>query len=106
LRQWGSYTPWLGFPTPAYLPQYVSFLIGTLAARGNWFERVPALWGKVAAGIAIVATIAPLPIALTGEASFHPWSLTFTANFEAPGHWQSGIYASWDAVLSVSMACS
>jgi len=73
----GSYTPWISFPTPDYLPQYVSFfLIDTLTVLGNWFERVPASWGKLATGVALDATIALPLIALTGQAALRRWSLT------------------------------
>ena len=75
----------LGFPTLAYLPQYLSFFcIGILASRGNWFRTIPGSMGKWGFVTAVIVTftlfIAALvdPPALLGN-----------------GTWQSAAYALW-----------
>lgn len=45
------YWPFVGLPSPGYLPQYVAlFTVGVLAYRGNWLMRLPnsAGWGGLA----------------------------------------------------------
>lgn len=87
-------TPVLGFPTPAYIPQYLSFfVIGIVAARRGWFRTLPASKGVIGFIAAGVATLLLLPAALTGGAAFL-----------GNGTWQSAAYALWDSIVSVGMA--
>jgi glucans biosynthesis protein C len=89
----GLFIPVLGFPTLAYLPQYLSFFIlGAIAFRRNWFRTIPGSMGKVGFGVALGATILLLPLALSGG-----------ADFVGKGHWQSAVYALWDSIFSVGM---
>jgi glucan biosynthesis protein C len=83
----------LGFPSLAYLPQYISFfLLGVLGARGNWLRTVPASMAKVGFGVALGATLVLLPLAFSGK-----------INFIGQGHWQSAIYALWDSTFAVGI---
>ena len=81
----------LGFPTLAYFPQYLSFfLIGILAFRNNWFRALPGSMGKRGFWLALVATLILFPAAI---------SPSILGN----GTWQSGVYALWDSAFSVGM---
>ena len=96
------FVPALNFPTIAYLPQYLSFFVlGIVANRFNWLERMPAaagIWGVLAA---LAAGIVLLPAALSGEFL----SLTFAEGdrFTGGGNWQSAIYALWDSMTAVGL---
>jgi Acyltransferase family len=86
--------PIFGFPSLAYLPQYLSFFIlGTLAFRRNWFRTIPNSMGKVGFGVALIATILLIPLALSGGFHF----------LVGQGYWQSAAYALWDSTFSVGM---
>jgi surface polysaccharide O-acyltransferase-like enzyme len=89
----GAFIPYFDFPSFAYLPQYLSFFIlGTLAFRRNWFETIPRSMGITGAVVALVATIALAPLALSG-------GLAFLGN----GTVQSAAYALWDSTFSVGI---
>ncbi len=89
----GMTIPIFGFPTLAYLPQYLSFFIlGMIAFRRNWFRTIPGSMGKVGLMVAFVATILLFPLALSGGAAFL-----------GNGHWQSAVYALWDSIFSVGV---
>ncbi len=83
----------LGFPTLAYLPQYLSFFVlGVLGARRNWLKTVPGSMGKAGFAAALGATVLLLPLAFSGK-----------TNFLGRGYWQSGVYALWDSIFAVGM---
>jgi glucan biosynthesis protein C len=89
----GAFLPILGLPTPAYLPQYLSFFIlGVIAFRRDWLRTIPNAKGKVGFGVALVATILLLPMALGGG-----------ADANGNGHWQSAVFALWDSTFAVGM---
>jgi glucan biosynthesis protein C len=89
----GMSIPILGLPTPAYLPQYLSFFIlGAIAFRRNWFQTIPGSLGKTGFVAALLATIVLLPLALSGKTAFL-----------GNGSWQSALYALWDSIFSVGM---
>ena len=85
----------LGYPTIAYLPQYLSFfLIGIVAVGHNWFMNVPKSMGRVGFALALVATITLFPLAI----------LNGGTNFVGYGSWQSAAYALWDSTVAVGMS--
>jgi surface polysaccharide O-acyltransferase-like enzyme len=89
----GMAIPILGFPTLAYLPQYLSFFIlGIIAFRRNWFQTIPGSMGRVGFVVAIVATIVLAPLALSKGAAFL-----------GHGTLQSAVYALWDSIFSVGI---
>jgi peptidoglycan/LPS O-acetylase OafA/YrhL len=90
----GFSIPVLGLPTPAYLPQYVSFFVlGVVAYRRDWFRTIPGSMGRVGLAMAVVATVLLFPLALSGG-----------AGFLGSGHWQSAAYALWDSTFSAGMS--
>jgi surface polysaccharide O-acyltransferase-like enzyme len=93
-----------GFPSLAYLPQYLSFFVlGVVAYRRDWFRRFPTSMGWVGFGAAAAATIFLFPLAFSG----HMFSLELTEAlgnaFADDGHWQAVVYTLWDSVLAVGM---
>ncbi len=83
-----------GFPTLAYLPEYLSFfLIGTVAVHHNWFRTVPRSMGRVGFALAVVATVTLFPIALSGA-----------AKVGGHGDWQSAVYALWDSTVAIGLS--
>ena len=91
------------FPTLAYLPQYlVFFVIGTVASRRNWFRTLPSSMGIVGLVAALVAGTVLFPLAFSGRL----FSLEITPALEnawGNGHWQSAVYALFDAIFSVGL---
>jgi glucan biosynthesis protein C len=91
-----------GFPTLAYLPQYLSFfVIGTVASRRDWFRALPRSMGAVGFVVAAVAGIVLFPLAVGGR--LFSLDLTALANSFGNGHWQSAVYALWDSIFAVGM---
>jgi len=89
----GKSTPVLGFPTPGYLPQYLSlFVLGAVAYRRNWFQTIRDSMGKVGFAVALGATLLLFPLATGG-----------TLKFLGNGTWQSAVYALWDSTVAVGM---
>ncbi len=89
----GKSTPVLGFPTPGYIPQYLSlFVLGVVAYRRNWFETIRNSMGNMGLAVAAGATILLFPLATGGK-------LYFLGN----GTWQSAVYALWDSTVAVGM---
>ncbi len=89
----GLSIPILGFPTLAYLPQYLSFFIlGAIAFRRNWFQTIPGSMGITGVVVALLATIALAPLALSGGLAFLGY-----------GTLQSAAYALWDSTFSVGI---
>ncbi|AET67468.1 hypothetical protein Desor_1833 [Desulfosporosinus orientis DSM 765] len=87
--------PILGFPSPGYLPQYLSFfLIGILAFRRDWLRSIPGSLGQLGFVLAILATVILLPVALIGLKS----------SFIGYGSWQSAVFALWDSIFAVGMS--
>lgn len=89
----GMSIPILGFPTLAYLPQYLSFFIfGIIAFRRNWFQTIPGSMGTVGFVVALAATIVLAPLALSAGGAF-----------AGHGTVQSAAYALWDSTFSVGI---
>ncbi len=89
-----TYVPYLGLPTPNFMPQYASFFVlGVLAFRRGWAQSLPRVAGGVGFALATVATLAYLPFVVTAEAA------TLTGH----GTWQSLITAAWESTFAVGM---
>lgn len=91
-----------GFPTLAYLPQYLGFfVVGIVAYRRDWLRTLPGSMGIVGFLGAVVAAVVLFPLAFSGR----PFVLDLTAltNAFGNGHWQSAVYALWDSTFAVGM---
>lgn len=89
----GVSIPIFGFPTLAYLPQYLSFFIlGIMAFRRNWFQTIPGSMGITGFVVAGVSTIVLAPLALNAGGAFL-----------GNGTLQSAAYALWDSTFSVGI---
>jgi glucan biosynthesis protein C len=82
----GTYWPVVGLPTPAYLPQYVLlFVVGILAFRGGWFDRIPraAGWAGLATAVGSLVVFGPL-LSSAGDALVRAgsWQSLASAGFE------------------------
>lgn len=87
--------PILGFPSPGYLSQYLSFfLIGMLAFRRDWLRSISGSLGQLGFVLAMLATVILLPAALIGSGSA----------FIGHGSWQSAVFALWDSIFAVGMS--
>jgi glucan biosynthesis protein C len=90
----GLTVPIAGFPTLAYLPQYVTFfVIGIAASRNQWFASLHGRAGKLGGAAAGIATLVLFPLALTDGTAF-----------VGGGQWQSAVYALWDSIFAVSFS--
>jgi glucan biosynthesis protein C len=92
-----------GFPSLAYLPQYLSFfVIGVVASRRDWFRKLPGSMGFAGIAIAVIAGVVLFPLAFSGQ-----WfSLELSGaldNAMGNGHWQSAVYALWDSIFAVGI---
>ncbi len=88
----------LGFPSLFDLPQYLSFfLVGTVAARGNWLMKMSSSMAKRFFGIALIATVTLLPLAIIGM-------MVSSLGWGSPlgyGSLSSAFYALWDSTFAV-----
>ena len=93
----------LGFPTLAYLPQYLCFFVlGTIAFRRDWFRTLPGSMGAVGFIAAMIATVALFSVGFlsflkaleNGVSQIPPFGF---------GTWQSAVYALWDSIFAVGM---
>lgn len=93
----------LGFPTLAYLPQYLSFfVVGIVAARRGWFRALPGSMGVVGFVTALVATIVLFPLGFSG--SLFSLQVVEPSPFVGNGTWESAVYALWDSIFAVGMS--
>jgi glucan biosynthesis protein C len=93
-----------GFPTLAYLPQYISFFVlGAVAYRKGWFREIPNAMGVIGFITAAVTGIILFPYLYSGQ-----WfSLEVSESLEmAMGHgnWQSALYSLFDSLFAVGMS--
>jgi hypothetical protein len=95
----GAYV--LGFPSLFDLPQYLSFfVVGTVAASGDWLRDMPSSLANRFFGIAILATVTLLPLAIIGtEMSSLGWGTLL-----GYGSLSSAFYALWDSAFAVGMS--
>lgn len=93
----------LGFPTLAYLPQYLSFfIVGTVASQRDWLRNSPSAKGIAGFIAAFAAGVVLFPLAFSGELFSLELSETLS-NAMGNGHWQSAMYALWDSVFAVGI---
>lgn len=86
--------PVLGFPSAAYLPQYVAFFaLGAMAYRRDWFTTTPARMGGFGLGLAAAASVLLLPAALAGG----------DKAFLGHGTVSSLLYAMWDSAFAIGI---
>ena len=92
----------LGFPTLAYLPQYLSFFIlGAIASRHDWLRTIPASMGVVGLVAAALAAVILFPLAVSGR--LFSLDLADPAAFVGNGTWHSAVYALWDSIFAVGV---
>lgn len=93
----------LGFPSLAYLPQYLSFFVlGTIAYRKDWLATLSLAKGLVGLAAAALACLLLFPLAFSGEM----FSMELTENLSeamGEGTWRSAVYALWDSTLAVGL---
>jgi len=92
-----------GFPTLAYLPQYLSFfMLGIIAYRKDWFRGIPNMMGVIGFIVALIAGVVLFPYLFSGK-----WfTLEISENLAVVmgnGSWQSALYALFDSVFAVGM---
>jgi surface polysaccharide O-acyltransferase-like enzyme len=97
-----SYFKPLGLPV-AYVPQYIAlFFVGTIAYRGDWFEKISVATGKLWLGIVLFLVLVLFPIlfvlagALEGNVDAVAGGLT----------WQSFAYSVWEEFICMGMIIS
>jgi hypothetical protein len=92
-----------GFPTLAYLPQYVLFfVIGIAASRVKGFQTLLVGKGMVGLIMAATAGIFLFPLAFSGQLfSLMPGPRLALAL--GNGNWQSAVYALWDSTFAVGI---
>ena len=90
----------LGFPSPFDLPQYLSlFIVGLIAARGDWLRKMPSSTAKRVFGVALIATLTLFVLAVVGtEISSLGWG-----SLIGQGSLSSAFYSSWEAIWAVGM---
>jgi hypothetical protein len=90
----------LGFPSLFDLPQYLSlFIVGLIAARGDWLRKMPISTAKRVFGVALIATLTLFVLAVVGtEISSLGWG-----SLIGQGSLSSAFYASWEAIWAVGM---
>jgi hypothetical protein len=92
-----------GFPSLAYLPQYLSFFaVGAVASRGDWLRNIS--WTKGLAGgvMAILASILLFPLAFSGEMLSMDLTETLSEAM-GEGRWRSAVYALWESTFAVGV---
>ena len=91
----------VGFPTLAYLPQYLGlFVVGAAMFRRDWLRTLPASLGVVGVAAAVCAAVFLFPLAFSGRM----FDLSVTPSLSrafGDGHWRSAVYAAWDSVFAV-----
>jgi glucan biosynthesis protein C len=91
----------LFFPTLAYLPEYLSFfIIGIIAARGDWLRKMPGSMAKRFFIIALIASFTLFPLALLGTIT----NLFGGGSLVGNGSLWSGVYALWESTYAVGVS--
>ena len=82
----------IGFPTPAFLPQYVAlFAVGLIAWRRNWFVTIPAWMGSAGLVALVVASCTLLPLSMAGAET----------DWLGNGTPQSFAFSLWESIFCV-----
>jgi len=91
----------LGFPSIFDLPQYLSFfIVGTVAARGDWLGKMPSSMANRFFIIALIASATLLPLAIIGtDVTSLGWG-----SLLGYGSLSSAIYTLWDSTFAVGMS--
>jgi glucan biosynthesis protein C len=90
----------LGFPSLFDLPQYLSlFIVGLIAARGDWLRKMPSSMAKRIFGVALIASATLLLLAVAGTEI----SSLGLGSLVGGGSLSSAFYASWEAIWAVGM---
>jgi glucans biosynthesis protein C len=91
----------LGFPSLFDLPQYLSFfIIGTVAARGDWLMKMPSAMAKRFFIVALIVSATLLPLSLIGTVvSSLGWG-----SLIGYGSLSSAFYALFDSTFAVGMS--
>ncbi|RKS08439.1 fucose 4-O-acetylase-like acetyltransferase [Nocardiopsis sp. Huas11] len=88
-------TPFLGLPTPAYLPQYAAlFAVGLLAARRGWPAGLSRTAGRIGFATAAVAAAAIVLLAIGSSGG---------TEFLGHGTWQSLVMTTCESALAVGI---
>jgi surface polysaccharide O-acyltransferase-like enzyme len=92
-----------GFPTLAYLPQYLSFfVVGIVAYRKNWFQEIPDALGLIGFVAAAFVGIVVFPYLYSGR--WFALEVSESLNLVmGDGSWQSAVYALFDSVFAIGM---
>jgi peptidoglycan/LPS O-acetylase OafA/YrhL len=94
----------LGFPTLAYLPQYLSlFIVGAVAYRRDWFRKTPGSMGVAGFVTALVATVTLFAFVYLGFLRAIETGVQQIPQF-GYGTWRSAVYALWDSIFAVGMS--
>jgi glucan biosynthesis protein C len=93
----------LGFPTLAYLPQYLGlFVVGTLAYRRGWLSTLPGSAGVAGLAAAVLGGVLLFPLAFSGRLFSLQLTPALTQAF-GDGQWRSAVYALWDSLFAVGV---
>lgn len=87
----------LNFQPPFFAQYIVLFIVGVIAARNDWFSRIPASQGMRWLRVALCAIPIFPVVAILGGAIDH------AELFKGGLHWQSFFYATWEATVCVGM---
>ncbi|WP_407547741.1 acyltransferase family protein [Streptomyces sp. Pv4-95] len=89
-----TYVPFLGLPTPSFMPQYASFFVlGVLAHRRGWAQSLSRVAGRAGFAVATAATLVYLPVVITAKES----------TLDGHGTWQSLVSAAWESTFAIGM---
>ena len=93
----------MGFPTLAYLPQYLSFFVlGIIANRRDWLKNLQGSKGLGGFLLAVLVTLTLFPICFISFLKAIEQASPIIPPFGF-GTWQSAAYALWDSSLAVGV---
>ncbi|MDR0959627.1 MAG: acyltransferase family protein [Propionibacteriaceae bacterium] len=104
-----SFIPYIDAPSPFFLPQYVAFfVVGIIAWRRGWLDRLPTRVGGIAFTIAIIASLIMVPAALFDRDVFlaGTWLTTDVLDVMPmfdPTSFKAFILAMWEGIYAVGI---